>query len=167
MNGDIVEITDAYRSKGVLVDTNILILLFVGAVDRDLMARFKRTRVFVPEDLDTLTRYLGLFKTRVTLPNILTEVSNLAEGLQDAYHPRFAATFARGIALLEEYYIASRDLVDAPEFAKFGLTDAAILKHIRGKHLLLTDDLALANYFSSQGGAAVNFNHLRVANWQR
>lgn len=39
-----------YRQKGILVDTNILLLWFVGAVNRDRISQFKRTQKFSPED---------------------------------------------------------------------------------------------------------------------
>jgi hypothetical protein len=47
-----------YSQKGVLVDTNILLLYFVGKVNRERVARFKRTEQFLPEDFDILLRLL-------------------------------------------------------------------------------------------------------------
>ena len=35
-----------YRQKGILVDTNILLLLFVGSVNRKRISQFKRTQQF-------------------------------------------------------------------------------------------------------------------------
>ena len=39
---------EKYASRGVLVDTNILLLFVVGAFDRELIPRFKRTSHFAP-----------------------------------------------------------------------------------------------------------------------
>jgi hypothetical protein len=43
-----------HRSKGVLVDTNLLVLLLVGLVNKRRIRRFKRTRDFTPADFDLL-----------------------------------------------------------------------------------------------------------------
>ncbi len=43
-----------YKQKGILIDTNILLLLFVSTVNRERISKFNRTEKFVPEDYDTL-----------------------------------------------------------------------------------------------------------------
>jgi hypothetical protein len=67
-----------YRTAGVLVDTNLLLVYFVGAFDPALIPKFKRTRMYTLEDHPLLVRVLGFFEKVVTTPHILTEVSNLA-----------------------------------------------------------------------------------------
>jgi hypothetical protein len=72
---EIESLFSRYRQKGVLVDTNILLLYFVGATNRERISRFNRTQNFIPEDYDLLLQVLGYFQTIATTPNILTEVS--------------------------------------------------------------------------------------------
>ncbi len=50
-----------YRQAGIMVDTNILLLFFIGAFDQNLITRFKRTRQFSVEDYATLISIFGLF----------------------------------------------------------------------------------------------------------
>ena len=38
-----------YQSKGILVDTNILLLWLVGRVNQKRISRFNRTKKFLPE----------------------------------------------------------------------------------------------------------------------
>lgn len=67
-----------HRRTGVLVDTNLLLLFFVGGYDRSLVERFRRTADrFVAPDFDTLSALLMSFERIVTTPHILTETSNL------------------------------------------------------------------------------------------
>lgn len=67
-----------YRNRGVLIDTNLLVLLLVGTYDRNRVERTKRIRDrFRAEDFDILTAVLNQFETQVTTPHILTETSNL------------------------------------------------------------------------------------------
>lgn len=40
-----------YHQKGILIDTNILLLYFVGTVNRERITRFNRTQQFIPEIL--------------------------------------------------------------------------------------------------------------------
>ena len=162
------ELTQRYRTAGVLVDTNILLLLFVGSVERRLIERFKRTvsRGFEASDYELLTNFLKLFDDRVvTTPHILTEVSNLA-GQLGSQKQRFFSYFAKGISQLIEHCEPSKNLAQVESFVKFGLTDAAIIDLVKGQFLVLTEDFPLANYLSQQGVDVINFNHLRLASWR-
>jgi hypothetical protein len=55
------DLLEKYAGKGVLVDTNILLLLFVGSFDRTKISVFKRTSRFTPEDYDKLVVFLEFF----------------------------------------------------------------------------------------------------------
>jgi hypothetical protein len=53
------------RANGLLVDTNLLVLLIVGLVNRDRISRFKRTTGYSSADSD-LAEYWNRFRS-VTL----------------------------------------------------------------------------------------------------
>jgi hypothetical protein len=165
MHREVLRLTRAYESKGILVDANLFLLLAVGLVDRALIQRCKRTKQYSPQEFDLLSRYLAQFKQRVTTPNVLTEVSNLAGCLSGNQKDRTFAAFSRIIANLREEYLPSGDLARQSEFLRFGLTDAAVISVAKGRFLLLTDDFCLAQYYSSKGGDVINFNHLRALAW--
>jgi rRNA-processing protein FCF1 len=150
-----------YRSAGVLVDANLLLMYFVGVFDREAIPRFKRTSQFTPEDFDLLYRFLSNFERVVTTPHILTEVSNLAGQLPDHLRERVFEKLALGIPLLEERYTASKTIASGAPFVRFGLTDSAVLHHARGQYLVLTDDFRLSQYLQHEGVDVFNFNHLR------
>ena len=154
-----------YRQAGILVDTNILLLLFIGAFDQDLIQRFKRTRQFTVEDYATLTSILGLFDKIATNPHILTEVSNLSGQLGEPARSEYFKKFSSDIILLEEENMASRDVATMQEFVRFGLTDTGIIRLARRRYLVLTDDFRLSQYLQNAGVDVVNFNHIRTTNW--
>lgn len=154
------------RKAGILLDTNILLLLFVGMFKKEQITEFKRTRQFTLEDYDTLVRIIGNFDKIVTTTNILTEVSNHLGYQKEHLRPSQFEVFAYGIALLEEHHFPSMEIACMGEFKLFGLTDAAILRLCQTKCLVLTDDGALCNYLQKQGVYAENFNHIRVRYWQ-
>ena len=165
MSGDPLALLRRYRTAGVLIDTNILLLLFVGTFDRSRIARFKRTVKFAEEDYDLVVQLLALFQKKVTTPNILTEVSNLAGQLEGHVKPGFFQTFAEGISLLVEDYVPSMTVAAMPAFRRFGLTDAGMLHTAQNRYLVLTDDFALWGYLASEGVSALNFDEIRTLNW--
>lgn len=77
MSDYIGELFKKYKQRGILIDTNILVLWFVGTVNKSRISQFNRTEQFVPEDYDTLVAILDYFSQIITTPNILTEVNSL------------------------------------------------------------------------------------------
>ena len=157
---------NTYRSKGLLIDANLLLLLCVGSVNLDYIPQFKRTQKYVQEDFGTLVKLMSYFSKFVTTPNILTEVSNLATSLTGNYQQQFRVIFSRFIITASEEYQESKDLATLPAFFKFGLTDAGIIHVVKEKFLVLTDDFPLAQFLDHQGIDVINFNHARVMNWK-
>ena len=162
---EIGQLAQRYKQAGIVVDTNILLLYFIGALDRDLIPKFKRTRQFTVEDHVILIRILDFFDKVVTTPNILTEVSNLSGQLGEPVRSEYFRKFSSDITLLGEEYVASQDVAQMPEFVRFGLTDTGVIHLTRGKYLVLTDDLPLSLHLQSTGVDVINFNHIRTANW--
>lgn len=156
---------ERYRQKGILIDTNILLLWFVGTLNRSRISKFNRTEKFLPEDYDSLIQILSYFSKIVTTPNILTEVNSLANQLGEPERSQCFSIFAQGVARLDECYIESRTAVSMEPFTKFGLTDCGILNLASNQYLVLTDDLKLASYLQKSGIDTINFNHVRVYGW--
>lgn len=155
-----------YARKGVLVDTNLLLLWLIGSVDTKRISQFGPTRKYSSPDFEVLLAFLGHFDKRVTTPNVLTEVSNLArKDLHGNVLLGFSETFSRAVGVLDETYIASSAVSSPEAFAKFGLTDCGIAAVAARELLVLTDDFALSQSVVAAGGDAVNFNHLRDWLW--
>lgn len=152
-----------YFSKGILVDTNILLLLFVGELNRKRIAKFKRTEQFTPQDYDLLIDLLQSFILIATTPTILTEVNSLLNQLGEPERSDCYKIFADGVAaLLQETYVPSQKISSSDwSFLKYGLTDCSIAELTQNKYLVLTDDFKLVYYLNSRGVDAVNFNNLR------
>ncbi|MBN3891152.1 MAG: PIN domain-containing protein [Nostoc sp.] len=165
----IASLVRRYCQKGVLIDTNILLLFLVGSVNQERITKFNRTQQFIPEDYELLLEFIARFQKLVTTPNILTEVNSLANQLGEPERSQCFAIFAqfvKNVALLDEYYVNSLDAVNTEKFVKFGLTDSGILTLSKGKYLVLTDDFKLASYLQSVEVDVINFNNIRVFNWK-
>jgi hypothetical protein len=161
VNEYFLDIIQRHRQAGVLVDTNLLLLYYVGSFRPELISQFKRTDIFTEDDFILLVELLAQFPKVLTTPYVLTEVSNLAGQLGSHLKPEFFALFAACLGLLEELQQSSKDLSQTPEFIKFGLTDTALIALARENILVLTAEFPLANFLQSQNLAVINFNHLR------
>ena len=159
-------LVNKYKPKGILVDTNLLILWFVGSGNRQRISKFNRTENFTPENYDLLVRILASFSKIVTTPNILTEVSNLV--IKDIKEPELTKCFENLAEVLstatsfklEEHYIQSNIVIKVAGFNRFGLTDYGILELARNQYLVLTDDFNLTRHLLGVGVDTINFNNL-------
>jgi rRNA-processing protein FCF1 len=161
---DLLEIIRKYQNKGILVDTNLLLLYFLGKVAPDQIERFKRTSDrYTRNDYDLLAAFLRHFSVIATTPNVLTEVSNLSGQLTGGVRDRCFHEFAKQIVQLDETYVPSTSVRKRPYFARFGLTDCAIVNLAKGLYLVLTDDAELSALLMREGVDVINFNRVRFA----
>ena len=162
MMGYLESVVNRHKAGGVLIDSNLLLLLLAGLHDRSLVARLKRLNTYVLEDFDLLFRFCELFDRRVTTPHVLTEVSNLSEkGAQSVLRP-FFEFLAGHFVELDEQYEKSGILAQHTLFVSFGLADSALAQASDDGLLILTDDLRLYAALEKRGTPAINFNHLRM-----
>ena len=148
-----------------LIDTNLLVLLLVGALAPDHVSRFRRTRTYTAEDFALLARFVTGFGVLVTTPNVMTETSNLLGQLDDPLRRAAMARLGAFAAAAAEHYHATASLAGLPPYLPFGLTDASIAQLAADSVTVLTDDLKLCNHLTSVGLDAVNFNHVRAGSW--
>lgn len=150
-----------YRGRGLLLDSNLLLLYLVGIHDRRLIRSFKRTRQFEWEDFRLLVGVMDQFTRLLTTPHVLTEVNGLSNQLPDRIQQPFRSTLAERVRAFEEHHLPASALVDTMLFPRLGLTDAG-LAHLAGiDFLVLSVDLPLVLSLQQAGQGAVNFNHLR------
>ena len=144
---------------GAFVDSNLLVLLAVGGVDRDLVSRHRRSRRFTPDDYDRLLALLAPLDKILVTPNTLTEASNLLSASSD---PRPMVYLRALIEDTEEIVVASRTASRNRMFGRLGLTDAALLEVVSVETPLITVDFDLYGAALAKGeGVAFNFTHFQ------
>ena len=148
--------------SGYFIDANLLVLLIVGNVNRDLILKHRRLRAYTIEDYNTLLDLLNSVEQVFVTPNTLTETSNL---LGQHGEPERSRLFERLYILIqesEEFVVASATAASNSEFKRLGLTDAALLELVNAETPLVTVDLSLYLAALSKGEeVAVNFTYLR------
>ncbi len=162
---DLAEQLDFYSRRGAVVDSNLLLLFFVGTYDRKTIATQSRLARFTVEDFELLHKLLSRFHRVITTPNILTEVSNLSNAIAEKDRQAYYSSFAARLTLLDEQSVRSQVALQS-RWARFGLTDAVIATIAKNKYLVITDDFRLSQSLQRDGIDTLNFNHLRQAYWQ-
>jgi hypothetical protein len=159
---------DRFRSKGVLVDTNLLLLYVVGGYDDRIVQRgsFNRLTAYSVEDYSLLRGLMSLFDKYITTPHVLAEVSNWIGKLPRSQEIECLGRFADILSGFTELAIESFEVALHPRFAYLGLTDAVIAK-FASEYLVLTDDARFVVHLNEMGLDALNINHIRQEVWLR
>lgn len=148
--------------SGVVVDSNLLLLLVVGLAGEKYISKHKRLAAYTVEDYQLLIQSISGVERVIVTPNTLTETSNLLGYVAEPDRSYLFHVFRELIGSAEEKYYESGQSSRRPEFPRLGLTDSAILEAVSDANPLLTADLDLYLAALANGGKAVNFNHMRA-----
>lgn len=148
--------------SGYFVDANLLVLLVVGSVGRELIEKHRRLREYSAEDYEILIKLLNRVERVYVTPNTLTETSNLLAQHREPERSRFFDRLRFFIQKSKEVIVASEVASSNSAFNRLGLTDAALLEAVSPETPLVTADLKL--YLAATAGGqevALNFSHYR------
>lgn len=149
-------------ARRLAIDTNLLVLLVVGQVSRDLIGKHKRCQSYSVSDFEILTRLLTRFERVMVTPNSATETSNLvAYGLNDPFRSQLQSALGLILAGADEIYLPSSEVGSSSYFVRLGLTDSVWLKVLDKDAVLLTDDNNLYVAALQSGANARLFSDVR------
>jgi len=155
-----------YRSRGLLLDTSPLLILYLGLYAPEQIERFSRTKSegFTRKDYEFIRAFVGGFDRLVTTPHILTEVSNFLGQLHGHVRSGCFEAFAKHVAeaTTHEHSPPAEGLSGRMEFITFGITDASIAEVAGKECLVLTTDAKLHAHLARQGVASLNYNNFRL-----
>ncbi|MFC2996820.1 hypothetical protein ACFODO_16455 [Acinetobacter sichuanensis] len=152
------------QRNGVLIDTNILILLIIGLTDERSIAKHKKLSAYSIEDFRLLVAILDSCKHIIASPHILAETSNLASrGLYGDMERRvfYALKQVFSEQKFIEIHTNAVNVSNNEGYLKYGLSDVGLLETLKGEYVLLTDDFVLSGYAEKFKYDVLNFNHLR------
>jgi rRNA-processing protein FCF1 len=152
-----------HRETGVVIDTQLLLLLWIGSFDRSLVGRFKRIQRYEETDFDLLSNIVARCPRLVTTPNVLTEVGNLAGQLPEEIANEFRGEFRLVVKKMDERLLKSAEVVEDDAFLRLGLADSTIINLARQNMLVLTDDFPLYAQLIEEKLHAINFTHVRAS----
>ncbi len=150
------------NTSGVVLDSNLLLLLVVGLAGEKYISKHKRLAAYAVEDYRLLVESISGVERVIVTPNTLTETSNLLGYIAEPDRSHLYLAFRELIGLAEEKYYESDQSTRRAEFPRLGLTDSAILEAVSDANPLLTVHLDLYLAALAAGGKAMNFNHMRT-----
>jgi rRNA-processing protein FCF1 len=154
--------------KGIIVDSNIMLLFLVGCYDISYIHMFKRTIKYTEEEYYFIRDLLNTnyYKDRVyTSPHILTELSNLST-MQGERRRKYFNIFSKILDNTCEIYIEKNKILKFQELSKFGITEIGIYKMAKECNLLvLTDDFRLSSYLSDKFVDVINLRNISKYLW--
>ena len=160
---DPAQLIENYQTRGVLLDTNLMVLLAIGLYRRERISSFKRTMQYTEDDFMLVAHIAGRFARRVTTPHILAETDNLTRQLPRGEHRAVAAVMAPLVEDLFEVYSPSATAIRHERYSNLGLTDCVTIA-AADEVLVITDDVRLSNILSHLSRDAININHVRMLN---
>jgi hypothetical protein len=150
------------RSRGVLIDTNLFVLLIVGLVNRDRIPSFKRTSGYTPADWDLLVGLIEHIPQRYAIAHVFAEANTLTD-MKGQEKVIAREMLHRVIAITEEVHIPSVEVCASPYYCRLGLTDAAIgLAARKCGCSVITNDSDLYMALVHEGASVLKFDHLRA-----
>lgn len=135
----------------ILIDTNALIILILGLIDRRLIDTHKRTSIYEEQDYYDLLSVIVEIENLIVLPNVWTEVDNLLNGFNGEQKHQYITKITETIKSTSEQFMSSLIGVNSDSFFDLGLTDSLLLNLAKECDLLITSDSNLSDYAIANG----------------
>ena len=151
-----------FYNRGIIVDTNLLILFLVGKYDIDYISKFKITCKYSKKDFEILKNFVNRFKKLIITPHILSELSNLSMKIPEKRLARYFKYFIGILKISDEINIDKNSILLNKYIDKIGVTDVGIvLASENDDFLFITDDIKLAYISLSKGLSVLHFSQIR------
>ncbi len=152
-------LVENHRNTGMLLDSNLMLVLLAGGERRDWIGKEKRLKNYAAHEFDALESMVTGAELFVT-PNIATEVSNLVD-VESYFGQKVLSVLHAFLLKYEEKVLESRRASAHDSYMAVGLTDAGLMILAADGVLVLTDDLPLAQRLEAAHLPVINFTLLR------
>ncbi len=141
-----------YGRRPLIIDTNILLLFFVGAFNKNYLNQCPLTAdKYTPEDFDLLIEIISYFRPEIIItPQILAEISNQSKlSIKDPHFTNYFNILINKLKGYKEHHIELQKIIglDIKMLSDFGFTDMSIAETAKELNsAILTDDRRLYDY---------------------
>jgi hypothetical protein len=151
--------------RGIIFDTNVLLVYLVGLWNPAAIGDFKKTSGYTLNDFELLCRLASAGRKFVITPHCLTEVCNHTDVLNRKYRSNFFQFLRDLIQHLSERRPESKVVAKTLPFENLGLADATLVDASQKSYAIVTDELGCFLAISRVHGLCINLNHLRSSQW--
>ena len=153
--------------KKLILDTNLLLLLLIGACDKSLLSLCQCTDKYTGEDYDLLLKLLYFFESKIVItPHVLAEFSNISR--RDIKEPKidyYLTTVINRLKCYREENVSLDRLLEmgVKVAVLFGFPDMSIIEATKkADAVILTDDIGLGEYANSCQMPSVSFGAVQA-----
>jgi hypothetical protein len=165
MLNELFRLLNSFEPRGILLDTNLLVVYIVGLTDLGKVGVVRRTEAYEPKDARFLLQLLPRYATRFTTPGILAEATNLLRPFFDKLaierRTTVQSSLREELRLTEEVFIPAKELAQDDALLRYGFTDLAVAALAGRQMIVLTADAPLAQLLESRQLPCVNYNQIR------
>ena len=152
--------------NGILLDTELLLLLSVGVFKSSLIEKSKITNKYSVNDFKMLANIAIQYKPLYVSPQVLAEFSNHSDRLGSSVIREFYKSIEKILKEQFEVYIPKDVIIEEDYLSALGFADVSMLKVCEEKGcVLFTADLQLEGICRAKGLNVVNFNHIIGTKW--
>lgn len=155
--------------EGIILDTVVLLLFFIGKYDINYIKDFGPTHLYSKDDYDLLNKIILPFKKIVITPQVIAEISNHSlKYLFDAKLQQYLCVvvdFLRNKDKMEEQHVMFENWVDKSisRLCSFGFVDMGMYEISKQKGIpILTDEEYLYN-FSKRNIPIIKFSIIKYS----
>jgi hypothetical protein len=163
---DLNHLIKKYKSKGIIIDTNLLLLLIVGQYDKNFIPQHRRLEKYEIIDFEWLINFIKHFKKIIITPHILTELSNLSFTMSEPKLSDYIKRFVFILKSFTEENLSLSNILSLDLLPELGVTDSAFIDIAKNKnYLVITDDLNAYVNMEKQKIDAINYTYVKDYIW--
>ena len=152
--------------RGALVlDTHIVLVLVVGAVDPSLLGSIQHLRAYNPDDYPLVQSVAKKYTLIAVTPHVLTEAAHFINKIHGSKGDELRLRFVELLQVFRERKPPTRHVTRRAEFRWLDLADCSLLEAAGVDDVLFTGDAKLVARRQGLGGQVINLNHLRDRAW--
>src|SRR5258708_682033 len=150
-----------------VLDTNLLILFLLGSYKPNMISGCTYTSKFNKDDFDLLNEFIKNQSAICITPEIIAELSNQSFFLMEPGLSEYFKVIINKLSGMKEKYIPLTELLKNVDLLhKIGFTDISIYELAKNKDfVILTDDLKLYGFITSQKLNALNWSNIQAKAW--
>lgn len=169
----IITFNEAKGKHKLVLDANLLILLFVGLFDPEHIEncnRLIKKSNLTKDDFLLLMKILDNFEPEIIItPHVLTEISNMSRatnmGLENRKNNYFTLMINKLKNFREQHITLSELLgIDLNHVIEFGFSDLGIIETAKKLDaVILSNDFDMTEYARSQTPLVIYFTHIKTS----
>lgn len=151
----------------IVLDTNVLLVYFIGLYDSSFIHSFKRTNKYSKTDFLNIKNIVMNFSVVFITPQILAEISNFTFEIHEPKLTIYMKKLIRTIRDFKEDHIAMDKLIANENLiCSIGFTDVSIIEVAKKNDcLILTSDFEMSQRAASMGCRALNYTNIMGLDW--